>query len=54
MVTPDEAALARRLSPRAVYQLVETGHIHFVESSEGTLMICLDSLLANAKGESLW
>ena len=49
MVTPDEAALAGHLSARVVYRLVEAGQVHFAETREGTLLICLRSLLTNGE-----
>jgi hypothetical protein len=51
MVSPEEAALARRLSPRLVYRLVEAHDVHFVETSDGALFICLASLMAVAEAQ---
>lgn len=44
MVTPDQAAVITRKSGRIIYRWVETGHVHFIERGEGSLLICLDSL----------
>jgi hypothetical protein len=44
MITPDEAAKLSGLSSRAVYRLVETESIHFIETHDGSLLICLKSL----------
>jgi len=44
MITPDEAAALWRVSTRTVYRWLETGAIHFSEASQGTLLICLNSL----------
>lgn len=44
MATPNEAALLSGLSTRTIYALVEVGRIHFTESAEGLLLICLSSL----------
>ena len=53
MMTPGQAALLTGISSREVYQRVETGEVHFAETSEGLLMICLDSFLKyeSAQGE---
>ena len=44
MFTPGQAALISGLSSREVYQRVESGDVHFVETVEGLLLVCLDSL----------
>ena len=46
MVTPDEAAIVARVSSRTIYRWVEIQKLHFSETPEGLLLICLDSLLA--------
>ena len=44
MVRPEEAAVLVDLSPRAIYRRVEDGQLHFTETPEGQLWICLNSL----------
>lgn len=44
MVRPGQAAILTRISAREVYHLVDAGEIHFLETAEGLLLICLDSL----------
>jgi excisionase family DNA binding protein len=44
MITPNEAAVRARISPRTIYQWVEAGKLHFTKTSEGSLFICLNSL----------
>jgi len=44
MVTVDEAAILRRVNSRTVFQWAEQGRIHFVETPEGRLFICPNSL----------
>ncbi len=44
MVTADEAAANARVSSRTIYRWIETEKIHFMESREGALLICLRSL----------
>jgi hypothetical protein len=48
MVTPEQAAIVARVNPRVIYRWVETGTVHFVENSEGVLLICPSSLPVNA------
>jgi hypothetical protein len=45
MVRPDEAAAAIGISLRLVFQQLEAGKLHFEETDEGSLFICLNSLL---------
>lgn len=45
MVTPEEAAVATRVSSRTIYRWAEDGKIHFTETPEGFLRICLNSLV---------
>lgn len=45
LVTVDEAAVIGSQSSRAVYQRAEEGSLHFTETPEGLLLICLNSLL---------
>ena len=44
MVTPDNASALFRLSTRIIHRLVEDGRVHFRETSDGSLLICLNSL----------
>lgn len=44
MVTVDEAAAVARTSSRMIYRLVEDGQLHFMETPEGRLFVCLNSL----------
>ena len=46
MVTVDEAARAARVSARTLYRWVEAEKLHFVETAEGGLLICYESLSA--------
>ena len=41
---PDTAAAATSVSPREIYRRVESGAVHFQESADGRLLVCLDSL----------
>ena len=44
MITPDEAAKLAGMSSRSLYRLVEAESIHFTETHDGSLLICLNSL----------
>ena len=44
MVTIDQAVEIVHVSARTIYRWVESGQIHFWETAEGKLLICLNSL----------
>lgn len=44
MIKPDEAAVWAGLSTRTIYRWIEARQLHFVEGTEGSLLICLRSL----------
>ena len=44
MVKVDEAASIARVSSRTIYHWAETEKVHFTETTEGLLLICLNSL----------
>ncbi len=46
MVTVEQAAVMKGVSSRVIYQSVESGHLHFAETSDGFLLVCLNSLSA--------
>ena len=46
MVTIDQAATLARLSSREIYREVEAGMLHFIETTEGSLLVCFNSLNA--------
>lgn len=46
MITPEEAAALCGVSTRAIYRWLETGAVHFSETSGGMVLICLKSLAA--------
>lgn len=45
MLSADEAAALAGVSLRTLCHRVETGKLHFKETGDGLLFICLDSLL---------
>ena len=46
MATPEQAVTLTGIHSRTIYRWVEGGQVHFIETAEGHLLICLDSLLA--------
>jgi hypothetical protein len=44
MLDVDEAARLIRSTSRAIYQRVEANQLHFRETPEGGLLVCLNSL----------
>ena len=44
MITPEAAAKTVSLSTRAIYRLIEAEELHFLETSDQRLWICLNSL----------
>jgi hypothetical protein len=44
MLTPDEAGAVARISMRAIYRRVEASGLHFAETPQGLLLVCLNSL----------
>ena len=46
MLRADEAARLKGVSTRTVFRWVEAGRVHFEETSEGDLFVCLASLPA--------
>jgi hypothetical protein len=47
MVTAEEAAAIAHVSTRTIYALAEAGRIHFTETAQELLLICLKSLSEN-------
>ncbi len=43
-ITPQQAARIGHVSERAMYAWIEAGKVHFTETAEGLLLVCLDSL----------
>jgi hypothetical protein len=50
MISPEEAAAVALTSTRRIYQQVEAGALHFIETQAGALLICFDSLAAHLSG----
>ena len=44
MVTPEAAAVLADVTRRTIYRRIEAAALHFVETPEGALFICTNSL----------
>ena len=44
MITPDEAAALSGVSTRTIYRWLESGSIHFSETSASGMLICLSDV----------
>jgi hypothetical protein len=44
MVTAEDAAALTGVSARAIYRWVEAARLHFAETADGRLLVCLNSL----------
>jgi hypothetical protein len=44
MVTAEQAATLIGVNTRALYRLAESGVLHFVDTSEGRLLVCVKAL----------
>lgn len=44
MAPVEDAAALTRMSARAIYRAVEAGTVHFLETAEGRLLVCLNSI----------
>jgi hypothetical protein len=51
MATVAHAAREAGLSELAIYQLLEPGALHFIEDSEGHVLVCFNSLRKRHKGD---
>lgn len=51
LITAEQAAALFNVSRRAVYQLVENGTAHFVETDAGVLLVCPNSLAETLKND---
>lgn len=45
MISPEDAGLICGSGTREIYRWLETETIHFIETSRGAVLICLNSLL---------
>jgi len=45
MLSPAEASALAAVSDRTIFRQIESRRLHFTETSEGAVLICLNSLL---------
>ena len=48
MVAAEQAAVVARVPVRMIYRWVETASIHYKEALDGSMVVCLKSLLSTA------
>jgi len=53
MLPPDHAALLSHVPTRVIYRLVETGSIHYREKPDGSLLVCVRTLVAAASSQKV-
>ena len=51
MLTPDQAATIANVSSRTIYRRVEAGEMHYLETAEGRLLVCANSIELNQTRE---
>jgi hypothetical protein len=47
MLTPEEAAAFAQSTARHIYRRVEAGELHSIETNDGALRVCVNSLGGN-------
>ena len=52
MLPPEAAALISQSTSRTIFRRVEAGELHFIETSEGALLVCSNSLESSRKGQT--
>jgi hypothetical protein len=52
MITPEQASAIARVSVRTINQMVEADDVHFIETANRLLLICLNSLNDRARNGS--
>ena len=53
MVTPEEAAAIAGVTVRTIYARVESDSVHFLETPDGLLLLCANSLGQRAGSDAL-
>jgi hypothetical protein len=51
MLRPGEAAALADVSDRTIFRQIESRRLHFTETSDGAVLICLNSLLKQTRAE---
>lgn len=50
MLTPDEVAAVAQSTARDIYRRVEAGELHSIETDDGALRVCVNSLGGKTPG----
>ena len=53
MVAVDEAATLLGVNQRRVFQIIESGAVHFTETDDGTAMICIASMASGGNDQAI-
>jgi hypothetical protein len=53
MIRPDDAAFISGSGTREIYRWMDTRGVHFIETREGAVLVCLNSLLSAQNAEGL-
>lgn len=53
MASAEDTASLLSMTRREVYRAVETGDVHFIETADGLLFICIESLLSFCSNSSV-
>ena len=51
LLSPEQASVLTGISVRSIYRLIEAGTIHYREAANGTLVVCVKTLLIATKIE---
>ncbi len=43
MISPEQAAILTGVSTRSIYRMVEAGELHYTETVDARLLVCLNS-----------
>ena len=54
LVNQEEAVIVAGITSRAIHRGVEARRVHFTETAEGLLLVCLDSLSTASDADDLW
>lgn len=46
MLAPDQAAVLAHVPTRMIYRRIETGSVHYSEAPDGSIVVCVRSLVA--------
>jgi hypothetical protein len=52
MLTPDEATMLTSITTRVLFRLIDESRVHFSETNEGLVWICLPTLLEAIRSRS--